>query len=391
MESDWDSVLHCISELNRSRVLSEVGTVNAVNTILEALERCKISLCNNSRTSSDALAQLVLESDNSELISRKRDETVHNAVTQLKQVVVSCLKQEDEEDDLLGITESSKEELDLVDFSLASHFLHEGYLETAKVFSEETHIQYYPESDYVRTKTGIEATREMVKRGYLEPAIAWLEENSSNGSSNLLFDLHRLRFLQLAASQTEAIGYAQRNFAPFASTRAQEIQTLLGGLLFQPPTTTNPTRTSSSSSPPSLVSRLNEDKGWDQARIGILKEINRTFSSMSILIATGGKAINDFKLYQKLVAPSARLTTKSWTELTELPIQVHPLVHFHSEFWCPVSQEKTDSENNPPMLLQCGHVVAKNSILRIAKGRARFKCPTCPTEQAVDSATPIYF
>ena len=71
----------------------------------------------------------------------------------------------------------------------------------------------------------------------------------------------------------------------------------------------------------------------------------------------------------------------SWQALEELPINIDvgQDALFHSIFTCPVSREQA-TESNPPMLLTCGHALCKNSMLLIARGRSRFKCPYCPHE-----------
>lgn len=68
-----------------------------------------------------------------------------------------------------------------------------------------------------------------------------------------------------------------------------------------------------------------------------------------------------------------------WTSEGELPVEI-PLpdsFHFHSIFTCPVSKEQS-TEDNPPMLLTCGHCLCKNSLMRLAKGDGqKIKCPYC--------------
>lgn len=58
-----------------------------------------------------------------------------------------------------------------------------------------------------------------------------------------------------------------------------------------------------------------------------------------------------------------------WSQADELPVEVPlpPHLHFHSIFCCPVSKEQ-GSDKNPPMLMACGHVVCKESLINLAKG-----------------------
>lgn len=49
----------------------------------------------------------------------------------------------------------------------------------------------------------------------------------------------------------------------------------------------------------------------------------------------------------------------------EIPLPPH--LRFHSTFACPVSKEQ-GTEENPPTLLQCGHVLCLETIMRLAKG-----------------------
>lgn len=83
-----------------------------------------------------------------------------------------------------------------------------------------------------------------------------------------------------------------------------------------------------------------------------------------------------------------------WSQEGELPVEV-PLLdshRFHSIFVCPVSKE-TATQENPAMLMACGHVMVQESLARLSKGNpmARFKCPYCPTESTASQAMEIHF
>lgn len=79
-----------------------------------------------------------------------------------------------------------------------------------------------------------------------------------------------------------------------------------------------------------------------------------------------------------------------WTTAQELPVEIPlpPSYQFHSIFVCPVSKEQTTDEN-PPMMMPCGHVVAQETLCRMARG-SRFKCPYCPSESRPVDAVKLF-
>lgn len=62
-------------------------------------------------------------------------------------------------------------------------------------------------------------------------------------------------------------------------------------------------------------------------------------------------------------------------------------------FICPVSKDVANQHNdNPPMLMPCGHVISKVSLNRVAKAYTKdgkFKCHTCPMTLALNQAIEI--
>ncbi len=91
------------------------------------------------------------------------------------------------------------------------------------------------------------------------------------------------------------------------------------------------------------------------------------------------------------MASVMRSAHRQWDDVQELPTEVPlpPQLTFHSIFSCPVSREQASSEN-PPVLLQCGHVICRNSMTNIAKSNDRFKCPTCPVLQRASDTQELH-
>jgi hypothetical protein len=54
--------------------------------------------------------------------------------------------------------------------------------------------------------------------------------------------------------------------------------------------------------------------------------------------------------------------------MLQIEIPLPPENRYHSVFACPVSKEQA-SVTNPPMMLECGHVVAKDSLQKLAKSQ----------------------
>jgi hypothetical protein len=246
----------------------------------------------------------------------------------------------------------------------------------------------------------------------VEPALQWLERNAARlparELSSLSFDLHRLRYLQLlglvASPDSEAgaeakdsssavqaaLAYAQRHLAPFANARLAEIQQLSGCLLFAREWERSPYADSG------LVDPLQ----WTRVQHGFIalhcgmRGVPRDSPLMSTMrvAATSVPATLRFLSVVRTGAQQAGIQARISVE-EGLPIDMNLSREFqyHSAFVCPVSKEPV-SPSNPPVLLLCGHAIARESMERIVRssrsGSQRFKCPTCPQEQTpVDTVT----
>ncbi|CAI5958321.1 unnamed protein product [Closterium sp. NIES-65] len=233
---------------------------------------------------------------------------------------------------------------------------------------------------------------------------------------------------QSRPATSPALQYARQHFPPFAATHLPDIQRLMCALLW--------------------VGRLNLSPyadllpltaaHWDQIAARFTADycavecLESAESPLAVVVAAGGEAL---PMLTKLAAllnhssgigsgggisrsggsttiaattPTAvastpttaaaggtggsRRAARDWQGMEQLPVEIElpRAFHFHSIFACPVSREPASYPDNPPVLLPCGHVVCRASVLKLAKGATRpFKCPYCPLETTPLDCRPI--
>mmetsp|Transcript_5933 Transcript_5933/g.7060 ORF Transcript_5933/g.7060 Transcript_5933/m.7060 type:complete len:292 (+) Transcript_5933:121-996(+) len=235
----------------------------------------------------------------------------------------------------------------------------------------------------------------------LKPAMDWVSvhRHKLHGVSTdavllteLEFQLHRAHFVLLseAGKFTEAVEYAREDLVRFKDMYTREIQQLMGG----------------------LVLLNNSKKKMDELLSMTFDCLREVFldvccsfydiekeSYLEVCLRSGEAALPRLIKYFEVTKQSdsksnvaTKPPAKGWKELEELPVEVNLSrdMRYHSTFTCPISREQTSAEN-PPVLLQCGHVIAKASTAKIVKSNGRIKCPTCPKEQAITDVRILYF
>lgn len=241
-----------------------------------------------------------------------------------------------------------------------------------------------------------------LKQHNLIPAIQWAHQNTEeleSRGSDLEFELCKRQYVYLVQQQqkgnsgrsrrdehsagdlSSAMAYARTNFPPFADRHAKEIAQLASALVFQSNLPDSPY--ASLFSPP--------DSSFDDIAASFTREfcslLGLSAESPLYVAATAG-AISLPKLMKYVEQITA--ARASWTTAQELAFET-PLPHnmiYHSIFVCPVSKEQTTDEN-PPMMLPCGHVLAKESLRNLVRSHSRYKCPYCPVEGQLREARQI--
>ncbi|XP_057482507.1 protein RMD5 homolog [Actinidia eriantha] len=221
-----------------------------------------------------------------------------------------------------------------------------------------------------------------------EPALKWAATNSDklkHNGSDLELKLHRLQFVEVLQNRgrDEALNYARTFLTPFASDHMAEIQKLMACLLWAGRLDTSP------------YSEFLSPTHWDK----LAEELNRQFcnimgqshqSPLSVTIAAGVQGLPTLLKLMNVMTGKQQ----EWQSMKQLPVPVDldREFQFHSVFVCPVSRDQS-SEENPPMLLSCGHVLCKQSITKLSKNNSTrpFKCPYCPSEVEVSKCRQLYF
>ena len=231
----------------------------------------------------------------------------------------------------------------------------------------------------------------------LLPAIAWARQNTSKlelRGSNLEFELAQLQFIHLfmggglssqpsldpTSGRLNALAYARDNFSHFQARYLKQIARLAASMAFAPSLTTSP-YSSTFLSPQTYTTVSTAFTREFCSLLGLSAE-----SPLYIASTAGSIALPTLLKLQK-VMESKRA---EWTTAQELPadIPLPPGYLFHAIFVCPVSKEQTTDEN-PPMMMPCGHVVAMETLGRMSKG-SRFKCPYCPGESRPEEAVKLF-
>ncbi|KAL8958601.1 MAG: hypothetical protein Q9193_004375 [Seirophora villosa] len=307
----------------------------------------------------------------------------------------------------------------LINRAVAMHLLREGQFSVASTFlSEATKDKGSDNMEDDLTMSGTEQDlgldslkseslrkqfanmyhilHEMKNERNLLPAIEWARDKSDElekRGSNLEFELGKLQFVWLFVGRQDqkgqsnmyegrqhALQYVRQELSHFRPRYLRELQQLCGAIAFCPNLPQSPYRRTF----------LNND-AWDELAISFTKEFCALLglsadSPLYIAATAGAIALPHFSKLQVIMKDKRT----EWTTKHEIPVEVPlpPSYRFHSIFVCPVSKEQT-TDQNPPMMMPCGHVVAKESLLRLSKN-ARFKCPYCPNESHPKDAMKIY-
>ncbi|KAI0030740.1 CTLH/CRA C-terminal to lish motif domain-containing protein [Vararia minispora EC-137] len=285
---------------------------------------------------------------------------------------------------------ASEEANDALEHVIAIHFLRTGRFATAQTFIEEFNVDISSElqSQFVELNRILCSLRSCD----IGPALAWAKAHRDflvSRSSPLEFYLHRSEYLRLLLSAdfsaiAHATSYARTHFHQFYGTQETEIQRLMACLLYMPIERLKNSPYSELASD-SIHTTLEPMFATEfSASLGMSKQVPlRVVGDIG-----GGGALARIEKGLSIM----RSRKSEWSQTDELPIEVPlpPENRYHSVFACPVSKDQT-TEQNPPMMMSCGHVISKDSLQKLGKAGGRVKCPYCPTESRMPNAVRMHF
>ncbi|GFY90115.1 hypothetical protein Acr_07g0003120 [Actinidia rufa] len=273
----------------------------------------------------------------------------------------------------------------IVNHIIAIHFYRVGLFDVADCLVNEA-----GEPEAISLKTRFLELHQMLEamRGRnLKPALDWVSTNRENLKqigSNLELKLLRLQFVEILQNRTraDALNYARTYLSPLASVHMDEIQKLMGCLLWVGKLDKCP------------YSDLFSPTHWeilaDELTQQFCSFLGQSYGSpLNVVVAAGVEGLPTLLKLANVMAAKKQ----EWLAMKQLPVPVDlgKEFQFHSIFVCPVSRDQA-SEENPPMLLLCGHVLCKQSISKLSKNSTRtFKCPYCPLEASAAQCRQIYF
>ncbi|KAJ8769387.1 hypothetical protein K2173_002591 [Erythroxylum novogranatense] len=269
---------------------------------------------------------------------------------------------------------------------IACHFYRQGLFEIGDCFISEAKE---PEAAVAMRSLFSEMylILEALKSRDLEPALKWAAANSEKlkqNGSDLQLKIHTLHFVELlqTGSKNEALTYARTHISPFASVHLGDLQKLMGCLLWAGKLDQSPYS--------ELLSPTNWNKAADELTRQFCNLLGQSSESpLSVTIAAGFQVLPPLLKFMNVMAGKRQ----EWQSMKQLPVPVElsPEFQFHSIFICPVSKEQS-TDDNPPMLMPCGHVLCKQSINRMSKNNSKsFKCPYCPSDIDATKCKQLYF
>lgn len=360
---------------------------DAMQQLLDAATAARGAVASGTTTAQAAIGQLQAQVEQLGLVRDMNSSTkdLHSAINKLSKALDKAV---DMQQDICRGMRDWQFDQQLLNKVIAEHLYREGRFELADQFVAEAALPGGPElkATYVALHTVLQE----IKRQKLAPALEWAQQHraalSQDGSpSGFEFRLHEAAFLTTlsTAGQGAALAYARQHFGAFKGRHLQDIQRLMGCLLFADrPAEETPYADLLS---PARWAELAQEFARQACSL-----MGRAYDSpLAVTLAAGAVALPPLLKLLGVMEKGGQ-DLRSCGQLP-LEIELGAEFVFHSIFACPVGRDQS-TPDNPPKLLPCNHVLCEQSIAKIARSRSRvLKCPYCPMEARPDNTRTLIF
>jgi hypothetical protein len=225
-----------------------------------------------------------------------------------------------------------------------------------------------------------------------------IEKNKKSKEKNLYFECVKYNYILYLQDETKSIldciNYSRKYFKPFIFDKnyINEISKLMVKLLYRKADSNN-------------ININTEKKDYIFDNENQLEEIKNLFidkflkfnhkskdDTLSIILLAGRCVLPQVvESEEKLMKDKDPKNIEGDKEKNTLmySLELPEELIFHNIFVCPISKE-TATKENPPIRLNCGHCICKNSFEKIEKTGTRhnqIKCPICTQVGKIDEIT----
>lgn len=280
---------------------------------------------------------------------------------------------------------------DLLNHAITQHFLRHGMSEIASNLINEANLTI--DSNDISKFDEIERILKAFREKNVYPALDWAIRNREHLhalNSPLELKIHRINIIELyrqgLARQTDIIKYARDHLQHLDPVYTQEVQHLIGGIIYLKDGIEN-------SRYKSFLDPINYDEIEDLLVSNACALMNLSVRSpLSVAFEAGCLALPALLNINQILSNQG--VQNVWQLRDELPVEIDlgRNLQFHSTFSCPILKQQS-TEGNPPMRLVCGHVISRDALLKLSNSGAgnKLKCPYCPLEQLQSDAKQIHF
>ncbi|KAL0223580.1 hypothetical protein P9112_002970 [Eukaryota sp. TZLM1-RC] len=283
-------------------------------------------------------------------------------------------------------------DLSLLDAAVADHLMRTGRMDVAKELVLSSNVHPPAGKDWEARFSVLHSITKHISNGELSPLREWCLSNqqrliSSYSGRNLMLKLGSLLFIEALKSDlpnTDLVSLSRQVFTPLISYHLNDIKKLFGVLAYRLYLADCP-----------YTSFLSIDR-WSELQTLFTREYCSTLnlspqSDLEVALNLGVAALPslvEMASRAEALEMESEDFTKNYPVTTEFDIG-ELASGLHNVFVCPVSKDQA-SEENPPILLSCNHVICKQTMERImmqGSSSRRFKCPICQSVNHQDPSS----